>query len=610
MSGIPYRAPRPFLFIIVFGVFLAIVGVTAMAQIVLVSANFSTSTLNAVAGTDAALVRTFVTSSLSPADLGPAGPSATRRTALDERLETMVDVGEILRISVLRPDGLIVASSDGVAVGTKAAIGGDLARALDGAAASASIVDAAKSESEGPALGADQVIREYFPLVSDGEVRAIVGVWRDAMPVLDQLEALRRNIVLVTLTAALIAAAALYLVFRSAQRRISRQARALVDATERDTLTGRLNHGALVEAVATAIEQSKLSREPFAIALLDVDNFRLLNDNYGHNAGDDVLLTVADLLSAEAPAGAILGRYGPDELLIIIPAAEISDLEPALERLRSSLVDHELRFGASERLPLTFSAGICTFPEHGDSVTALLAVAALTLQEAKGGGGNAIRMAGASLDHPAETRTFDVLQGLILAVDTKDRYTKRHSEDVARYGIFLAGRIGMTAEQIGVVRVAGLLHDVGKIGVPDSILRKPGSLTEHEETVVRQHVALGDMIVRDLPNIDLIRAAVRHHHERWDGEGYLDHLAGEEIPLIARILAVGDAFSAMTTTRPYRKALGVREALTRLGDAAGTQLDERLVSCFIEGIETDADAPLPGADSKPLGLWTPYRQVA
>ena len=127
---------------------------------------------------------------------------------------------------------------------------------------------------------------------------------------------------------------------------------------------------------------------------------------------------------------------------------------------------------------------------------------------------------------------------------------------------------------------------------------------------MKQHVALGDMIVRDLPDIEIVRAGVRHHHERWDGQGYLDHLEGEEIPQIARILAVADAFSAMTTTRPYRKALDVREALDRLGDAAGTQLDERLALAFIEGIEHDANPPLPGTDVAPGALWLQARRVA
>jgi HD-GYP domain-containing protein (c-di-GMP phosphodiesterase class II) len=237
-------------------------------------------------------------------------------------------------------------------------------------------------------------------------------------------------------------------------------------------------------------------------------------------------------------------------------------------------------------------------------VTLLLAAAARTLEEAKASGGDAVRVAGAVAPDEPIASAFDVLQGLVRAVDTKDRYTKRHSEDVSRYGVFLAQRLALEPELVETIRIAGLLHDVGKIGIPDQVLRKPGKLTAAEYEVVKQHVALGDMIVRDVPDTELVRAGIRHHHERWDGDGYLDRLEGEQIPLIARILAVGDAFSAMTTTRPYRKALDVREALKRLEDAAGTQLDERLVRTFVDGIESVEDAPLPGAPTLPA-LWTP-----
>ena len=285
-----------------------------------------------------------------------------------------------------------------------------------------------------------------------------------------------------------------------------------------------------------------------------------------------------------------------------------AELGASLERLRTRLADHALQFDESERLPLTVSAGVCTYPEHADSVTELLTTAAVTVQEAKSGGGDTICFAGRTTETGGEARTFDVYQGLILAVDTKDRYTKRHSEDVARYAVFLASRMGLDEETIHTIRVAGMLHDVGKIGVPDHILRKPAALTDEEYRIVQQHVALGDMIVRDLPNVELIRAGVRHHHERWDGNGYLHRLAGEDIPLVARMLAVGDAFSAMTTTRPYRKALDVREALRRLEDAAGTQLDATLVASFVDGIENDPAAPLPGSDAG--RLWTPYIKVA
>ena len=200
-----------------------------------------------------------------------------------------------------------------------------------------------------------------------------------------------------------------------------------------------------------------------------------------------------------------------------------------------------------------------------------------------------------------EAVRFDVLEGLIIAVDTKDHYTRRHSEDVARYAAFLAAELGLDEGARSVIYRAGRLHDIGKIGVPDHILRKPGPLTEAEYEIVKQHVALGDLIVRELPDLEEIRAGIRHHHERWDGKGYLHGLAGDDIPEIARILAVCDAFSAMTTTRSYRKALSVDEALTRLEDACGSQLDERLVIAFVNGIRTVATAPLArGRARRPL----------
>jgi putative nucleotidyltransferase with HDIG domain len=231
----------------------------------------------------------------------------------------------------------------------------------------------------------------------------------------------------------------------------------------------------------------------------------------------------------------------------------------------------------------------------------------VALQEAKASGGDSVCIAQAIDDRPA-SGSFDVLQGLVIAVDTKDRYTKRHSEDVARYAVFLAQRLGLDEETVASVRLSGLLHDIGKIGIPDTLLRKPSKLTAQEFDIFKQHVALGDAIVRDVPNLETVREGIRHHHERWDGRGYLQGLEGEAIPLIGRIMAVADAFSAMTTTRPYRKALPIEEALKRLGDAAGTQLQEELVSSFITGIETAADAPLPGDESP--RIWIPETKVA
>ncbi len=596
MFGSASRSARPLLLILVLSAFLGIIGITATAQAILVSFNVSTDSLNTIVASDAATVRAVLEDSVQLRYLDPTtGPSPAERAALEAQLAALTDPSDILRVELRRLDGTIVAGSAPGLAGAVTATDGAIASAAGGEL-KADIVPVADAGAGPGTLATTTVLRELLPIRSGGEIRAIVGIWRDAIPLLARLDAVRRDVVTVTLSAGIVASLLLYLIFRAAQGRLSRQTAALVAATRSDPLTGALNHGALVAHLAGEIERAREAGNPLGVALLDIDNFRLLNDNHGHRAGDEALLAVADLLRRNLDPAIVMGRYGPDEFLLIASAASVVDLEPAVHGLRAALVDLSLQFETTERLPITVSAGVCTYPEHGASVTVLLAAAASTLEEAKASGGDAVRLANAASTSDTPASGFDVLRGLVLAVDTKDRYTKRHSEDVARYGVFLAQRLGLGTDFIRTIETAGMLHDVGKIGIPDPILRKPGKLTAAEYDIVKQHVALGDMIVRDVPDLDLVRAGIRHHHERWDGDGYLHRLAGEDIPLIARILAVGDAFSAMTTTRPYRKALDLREALTRLEDASGTQLDESLVRAFVTGIETAPDAPLPGVE--------------
>ncbi len=618
MFGSQTRPPRPVLLILVYGAFLAIVGVTASAQSVLVGTHFSTATLTDLVNSDAATVRAFVNAYVSPAVLSvDGGSSIAELDRIEAQLATLPREREIIRVELRRIDGLIVGASRPGLRDVAVPVTGEFARAVAGTPTAA--IGPATDSGAGPgSLGSPTTLREFLPLSVDGEVRGVIGIWRDGVPIVERLDAMRRDIIIVTLTAALVAAALLFAILRSTQARLSRQAVALLDSTRRDPLTGLLNHGALVDLLAVAMERARSQGRPLGIALLDVDNFRLLNDNHGHAAGDEALLAVGALLEglagpepeSDLAPGLDLGRYGPDEFLLIAEPSVVADLEPVVDRLRTALVDSSLRFAETERLPITVSVGIAIYPDHAESVTGLLAVAVGALEEAKASGGDAVRLAGAADDGAAAGTTFDVLQGLVIAVDTKDRYTKRHSEDVARYGTFLGRRVGLAADEIRTLGVAGLLHDVGKIGIPDHILRKPGSLTDAEYDVVKQHVALGNLLVRDLPDLDAVRAGIRFHHERWDGKGYLERLEGDAIPLIARILAVADAFSAMTTTRPYRKALSVEEALKRLADAAGTQLEERLVLAFIDGIQHDPAPPLPGEAPGPDALWLPGRRIA
>jgi diguanylate cyclase (GGDEF)-like protein len=597
---------------LVLGAFLVIVGATATGQAALVTADSSTTILNATVSADAAAVRSFVGLNLNQADLQPGGLSAVRQATLQQGLHLLTSSGGILHAALLAPDGTVLASDDGTSVGQRAPLTQGLTSAVQNSQAEAAIVRRDDAGALAP-LATDSVLREYLPIIDAGQVHAVVALWRDAAPILAQLEEGRIRVVVITLTAALVSALLLFFVFRAAQQRLTRQTLQLLEAARRDPLTGALNHGTLVDTLAAQVEAARAGGGAIGVALLDLDNFGLLNDTYGHPAADHVLIEVVRLLAAWVPPGATWGRYGPDEFLVITATGDAAALQPAVERLRTTLADATLQFEGSERLPVTFSAGLCFYPTNGESVTTLLSMTATTLDEAKASGGDAIRVAEARPPAPGYIKTFNILEGLVIAVDTKDRYTRRHSQDVARYAEFLARRLELDADTRRAIQNAGRLHDIGKIGIPDTILRKPGRLTDEEYAIVKQHVALGDAIVRDLPDIDLIRAGIRHHHERWDGHGYLDELAAEEIPLVARILAVGDAFSAMTTTRPYRKAVSVEEALKRLEDAAGSQLDARLVEIFVRGIRTAADAPLP-TESSPLGpsqpLTLPGRQVA
>ncbi|HEY3524228.1 MAG TPA: diguanylate cyclase [Candidatus Limnocylindrales bacterium] len=602
---------RPLLLILVFGAFLAIVGATATGQAILVTLDGTTNELSSRVAADATIVRSVVNLHLDASDVGGAPLAADRRAELDRQLALITGPGEILTAALLAPDGTILAASDDALVGGSVGSDPALGHAVGARVVDAAVLQAGEAGSLAPAASGS-ILRGLFPVIADTpgrEVVAVVGVWRDADPIFARLAEMRIHVVVITLTAAIVTAALLWLIFRSAQGRLTRQTVQLLESTRRDALTGLLNHGAAVEALAVAVDDARRAGGGVALAIVDLDGFTLLNETYGHAAGDRALGELVRLLRDTVPEQVTVGRYGPDEFLLVAPGQAASELEPSLARLRDRLADFALTFDASERLPITVSAGVCAYPTNGESVTTLLSIAAVTLDEAKAGGGDAVRTAGIRAGSSSDAPSFDVLQGLVIAVDTKDRYTRRHSEDVARYADFIAERLELDHDTRRAIHTAALLHDIGKIGIPDQVLRKPGRLSDAELAVVKQHVALGDMIVRDLPNIDLIRSGIRHHHERWDGDGYLDRLEGEGIPLIGRILAVGDSFSAMTTTRPYRKGMPIEDALHRIEDAAGTQLDERLALLFVDGIRTAEHPPLPGEQPEPM-LWTPDLRVA
>ena len=585
---------------LVFGIFLVLIGVTASALVATASGHLSYTALTAMVSRDRDLVELFVESHVRLDDLSRDELPLARRSELRATLDTLASDDGIVAIALRDAEGNVLVA------------GGPAASSLRDRPADAlleeALAGAPQAELIAGADGTAGILEEHLPIMSNGDVLGVMTLHRDAADVLAALDHARFDVMLVTLVAAFVLAVILYFVFRAAQARITRQQTQLIEATRRDALTGMFNHGSIVAQLADAVDASRATGRQIAVALIDIDNFRLLNDTHGHDAGDAVLLEVARLVTELGATGAAVARYGPDEFLVVYRDRPLSEVLRAARTLQASMRQVGFRFGTSEELPVTVSIGLASFPEHADAVTDLLSEASVALGEARASGGDSVIIAHREEREKVAASSFDVLQGLVIAVDTKDRYTKRHSEDVARYAVFLARQLGLDDDMLDVIHIAGLLHDVGKIGIPDALLRKPGKLTGDEYKVFQQHVALGDSIVRDVPHVELVRAGIRHHHERWDGQGYLEGLEGDAIPVIGRVLAVADAFSAMTTTRPYRKALPVEEALKRLGDAAGTQLQEELVAAFITGIETAADAPLPG--EKAAGVWRPTRQVA
>jgi diguanylate cyclase (GGDEF)-like protein len=588
---------RSGLLILVFGASLALVAATAFALVTVVSDGLTRAAIDSSVRSDRSLVQGFVASNLVSTDVRVSGVDPARVSAIELQIAAFIrrsSVGGqspgIVHIKIWTPDGTVLYSERSDLRGTKPGLDELVTDAVGGNAVASKIEEADSGEAATSNLPpGTEVLEEYIPIELGGSIPAVFEIYREATPIVAAVDQTRRDILTVTAVAAAILGILLFLIFRTAQARLTRQTRQLLEASRRDALTGLLNHGSAVAELATLLEVTRESGAAVGVALVDIDGFRLLNETYGHAAGDGALVSIAGALRTELSVASTIGRFGPDEFIVVAPPSCVGDLEPAIDRLRTRIEQLSLQFGASERLPVSVSCGICYYPTNGTAATDLLAVATGALSEAKAGGGRGVRVAQLDSDDLAiaQRSSFDVLTGLVEAVDTKDRYTKQHSEDVARYAVFLADQLGLGAEERQSIELAGLLHDVGKIGVPGTILRKPGPLSADEYDAIKQHPALGDAIVRDLPNVEAVKAGVRHHHERWDGTGYIDGLAGEDIPLIARIVSVADAFSAMTTTRPYRKALTVAEALHRLREASGTQLDPRLVTAFVDAIEAD-----------------------
>lgn len=377
--------------------------------------------------------------------------------------------------------------------------------------------------------------------------------------------------------------------------------------TVKDFLTGLFNHRYFQERLTTELVRAERYNHNLCLLIFDLDRFKSINDTLGHPAGDSILKQLSEVVKDSIRSIDVAARYGGDEFAIILPETDLESGRDVAERLRRAVEETEFHVPAGESVSdaghktinATITIGLAVFPDHHRTREGLIMAADIALCRAKHVSRNSTCAYDPEVCGNDQVDPHDLyqmlsdpdsatIQSLSAAVDARDKYTCGHSERVTNYAVKIGEAIGVEENVIAGLRVAGQLHDIGKIGVPDAVLSKPGSLTNEEREVVQSHPSIGEKILRRAPHIDLIIPAVLFHHERWDGAGYPDGLSGESIPIMARIIAIADAFDAMTTDRPYRKALSVQHALLELRANAGKQFDPALVELFINAISSDA----------------------
>ena len=357
-----------------------------------------------------------------------------------------------------------------------------------------------------------------------------------------------------------------------------------------DGLTKVYNHRHLHECLDNEIARSTRFGTTFSLAMIDIDFFKTYNDTYGHQAGDDVLASVAKCIQASIRNIDMAFRYGGEEFAVILPETQIEGAYVVAERIREK-IEKKLFPGRSS---VTASLGVAAWPADGMTKEQLISSADKALYSAKESGRNRVcalidaeKQGFVPVETVSETQriAISMIFALAATVDAKDHYTYGHSRKVSQYAVAMAHALNLPNEKISIIRTAGLLHDIGKIGVPDSILNKEGPLNEQEWRQIKQHPEMGVEILRYVAELANSLPIILNHHEHFDGTGYPLGLKGEKIPLEARLLAIADAFDAMTSLRPYHNQRSSEEAIEELRRCAGSHFDPEMVEIFCKAVQ-------------------------
>ena len=368
--------------------------------------------------------------------------------------------------------------------------------------------------------------------------------------------------------------------------------RAITEA-RRDKLTGLLNRKFFLELMDQEFERYKDTA--ISLCLFNVDDFKLYNQLYGSQEGDLALSRIAGLLCSAINETCHAARIGGKEFALLLPGYDIHSAKLLAENLAAEVMEINKRSGGQVTKTLTVSAGICAAPYMASSTKELFQNAETAVYTVKQSGKNAVQIYSSEIfrqkaqeDNAHRSgygENANTIYALTAAINTRDHYTFQHSQNVAYYASELARAAGMGEDLLEIVKEAGMLHDIGKIGIREDILNKPGKLSPEEYEIMKGHVENAVNIIRYLPSLDYVIPAVLTHHERYDGKGYPRQLAGDEIPILGRILCIADSFDAMTSVRSYKTAVSVQTAIGILDKEAGKQFDPKLVRIFINLLE-------------------------